>query len=91
VDQRQAGEGGGVVLAEVPEQLGVGVEAEVLADQLDGNDLAVGQQGVGAALAEGIEAGGVQFIVYLAEDGEHKIVEGHGGPPGFKPAVTTGL
>ena len=42
--KQQAEEVAGVVLAEVPEQLGVAVQAEELADQLDGDDLAVGQQ-----------------------------------------------
>jgi hypothetical protein len=85
VEQRQAGEGVGVVWAEVPEQPGVGVEAEVLADQFAGDDLAVGQEGGQAVLAEGIEVGGVQFIVYPAEGGKDKIVEGHGGTPWFQP------
>jgi hypothetical protein len=40
-------------------------------------------------LAEGIERGILEFLVYPAEDGEDKIVEGQGGAPGFKPVVTT--
>lgn len=91
VDPEQAGEVAGMVLAEVPEQLRIAVEAEELADQLDGDDLTVGQEGVGAAPAEVVEVGGVEFIVYSAEDCEDKIVEGPGGALWFKPAVTTGL
>ncbi len=80
-----------MVLAAVPEQLGVGVEAEIFADQLQGDDLAIRPERVRAALAEGVEMGGVEFLSYPTEDGEDKIVEGPGGTPRLKPAVTTGL
>jgi hypothetical protein len=57
----QAGEVGGVVLPEVPEQAGIAVEPEVLADEFDGDDLAVGQGRVGTALARAAGAKGLSI------------------------------
>ena len=55
----QGGELGGVVAAEVAEEVPVGAELPELADQLDGEDLAVGQRGLGAALAQPPELQGL--------------------------------
>jgi hypothetical protein len=81
VDLAQPGEGVRVVLAEVPEELGILVEAEELADQFNGQDLTVGQLGREAALADVVQVQGRQLVIDQAKDGQHIIVQGHGASP----------
>ena len=81
VDMAQLGEGIGIVLAEVPEQLGILVEAEELADHLDGQDFAVVQLGREAALADVVEVQRSQLVIDQAEDGQHIIIKSHGASP----------
>jgi hypothetical protein len=81
VHARQRREVGPVVLAEVPEQPRVAVEPQVLADQLDGDDLAVGQLGAGAALAGRARAEGLQMVIHEAEHHKQEVLQRHGGPP----------
>src|SRR5262249_57470843 len=81
VDVTQPGEGVGVVPAEVPEELGILVEAEELADQFNGQDLTVGQLGREAALADVVQVQGRQLVIDQAKDGQHIIVQGHGASP----------
>jgi hypothetical protein len=52
VDAAQGGEPVAVVVAEVLVEALVGVDAEELADTFDGQDYTVGQDRVGAALAQ---------------------------------------
>src|SRR5262249_3999398 len=80
-DPGQRGELGGVVGLEVAEQVAVGIQAPELADDLDGDDLAVGELGPGAALAEPAEAEGFHLVVDEAEYREQELLRGHGGPP----------
>src|SRR5215212_352834 len=79
-----AGEGReevGVVAAEVSEDLRVTVEAEVLADDLDGEHLGVGQHGARPALAQPPRHGPRQSVVNEAEDGYNERVQVHTAPP----------
>jgi hypothetical protein len=70
-----------VVAAEVPEQPSVLIEAKELADQFDGQDLAVVQQRREAALPEVVEVQGGQLVIDQTKDGEHIIIQGHGASP----------
>src|SRR5262249_27787798 len=81
MDLPQAGEGRGVVAAEVPKQLGVLVQAEELADQFDGEDFAVVQARGEAVRAEVVEVEGGQLVIDQAKDGQHIIIEGYGVSP----------
>ena len=81
MDAGQGGELGGVVAAEVAEDGRVVVQAPELADELDGDDLAVGELGAGAAAAGRAEAEGFQFVVDQAEYRQQELLRGHGGPP----------
>jgi hypothetical protein len=69
-------------VAEVPEQAGVAVAAVQFADEFDGDDPAVVQQGLGAALAEVGEVRGLQFAIHQAEYQEQEFLQGHGGSSG---------
>jgi hypothetical protein len=80
VHASQGGELGGVVAAEEVVQRHVVGEAPEGADQLDGDDLAVGQRGPGAAPPEP-QAEGFHLIVDQAEYRQQEILRGHGGPP----------
>jgi hypothetical protein len=79
VDVGQRRERGGVVAAEVAEEVSVGAQLPELADQLLGNDLAVGELGLGAALTQAAGAEGLQFVVHEAEYRKQEFLRGHGG------------
>src|SRR5262249_27893230 len=81
VDVGQLGELGRGVATEVAEKLAVLVQPPELADQLDRDDLAVGQRRLGAAAAEPGQGGGFQFVVHDAKYVEQELLRGHGGPP----------
>jgi len=81
VDLAQVGEGVGVVLPEVPKELGVLIEAEEFANQFDSENLAIGQLGREAALADVIQVQGDELVIDQAKDGEHIIIKSHGVSP----------
>src|SRR5262249_39215612 len=64
---------------EVAEQVLVGAQLPEGADEFDGDDLAVGERGLGAALAEAAEVQGLQFVVHEAKYLKQEFLRGHGG------------
>jgi hypothetical protein len=70
VDAGQRRELGGVVAAEVADEVAVLAQTPELADELDGDDLAVGEGGVGASLSEPGQVEGLHFVIHEAEDME---------------------
>jgi hypothetical protein len=67
------------VLAEVAEEVAVGVQLPELAEQFDGDDLAVGQHRGGPAAAQAAEVQGLQFISHEAKYLKQEFLRGHGG------------
>src|SRR5205823_11927857 len=90
-DAGQGGELGGVVAAEVAVEGAVGVEAPGLADDLDGDDLGVGELRRGATRAESAEVQGFPFVIDETEYHEQELLRGHGGPPFDQPGGTVDL
>jgi hypothetical protein len=72
----------GVVTAEVGEQLRLAVEAEVLADDLDGQHLRIKEHRARPALAQPLRPDPAQSVVNDAEGGYNQRVQVHGRPPG---------
>jgi hypothetical protein len=81
VDPAKAGESIGVVVAAVPEQSGVLVEAEEFADPFDGQNLTIGQLGREAPLSNMVEVECSQRVIDQTEDRKHIIIQGHGASP----------
>lgn len=79
MDAGQGGELGGVVAAEVTEEVLVGAQLPELADQFDGEDLTIGECGAWAAGARLLEVEGLQLVVHEAEYVQQEILRGHGG------------
>src|SRR6516225_8147588 len=79
VPRGQSGKLGGVVAAEVAEEVSIGAQLPEFADQFDSDDLAVGQLGSGAALAQASAVEGLQLVVHEAEYFQQEFLWGHGG------------
>ena len=68
-----------MVEAEEAEEVLVGVQLPQLADQFEGDDLAVGKRRLGAAAAKGFEVQAFQLVVHEAKYLKQGVPRGHGG------------
>jgi hypothetical protein len=78
VDQAQAWESVGMMGSEIPKELTVLVETEEFANEFDGQDFAVKEQRVKAALADLIQMQGMELVIDQTEDVQDRIMKGHG-------------
>jgi hypothetical protein len=91
VDRNQGREGIGMIAAEEPKQPRVVRETQQFADQFQGDDFGVAQDGFGTTAAWVVPPGGAELVIDEAEDAQEQVVGVHDGGLGWKWRVVNHL